>query len=345
MPLYLFKYQIWKYKFQKLAFTLKAFWSYVGIYRQVVWLKITHPNRPIIGILLAEHLGDIVAAEPIVGALQQKHPGAFICWIAKKHFHVLLENHPGIHMVIEEKNIYTSTLLGKQNPFSFFYNLHINGTRNQPYYEPIFFNPKSKELQLTVENYYSKNNLLEIFAKYAAVVIKQDQPHLYVKDAPVSLPFTGEYWVIHTKSNQTSREWKDEKWNQLIDVILDHLPIHIIEVGTNHGIPNQHPKFHSFVGKLSLLESIHVMKRAQFFIGIDSGPSHIANALQIPALLILGRYENFDRYMPFSGAYKNGKIAHIYFNKLQTAADHSVEEIWDAIEKTYLKQPAELVKS
>ncbi len=343
MPLYLLKYQIWKYKFQKLAFTVQAVISYIEF---ILWAKITklkNPKDQLVGILLAEHLGDIVAAEPIIEAIKKKYPQSKICWIAKKQFHILLQNHPKIDFLLEEKNIYTSTLLTKKNPFDVFYNLHINGTRNQPFYNPIFFNPASEATHLTVENYYHSHNLLQIFSKYAQLEIVNDQPQLYVEKVPVHLPFKGDYWVIHTKSNQTSREWKDEKWQELIPKLLDQYPIHIIEIGMKNGIVCKNPKFHSLVGNLSLLESIEVIKNAKFFIGIDSGPSHIANAFQIPALLILGKYENFNSYMPFSGAYQKGEIAKIYFNQLQSAAEHSVEEIFTAIEQTYLKQPVSLV--
>lgn len=340
MPFYLFKSQIWKYKFQKLAFTVDAVLSYLGIYTWVLLEKIKSPKTTFIGVLLAEHLGDIVAAEPIIEALQKKFPNARICWIAKKHFHVLLENHPGIFKVLEEKNIYSSALLTRKNPFDYFYNLHVSGTRPQPFYEPMFNNPKSQLLNITSENYFLNQNLLDVYSRLADVAVKNDQPKIYTNTTNIHFPFEGPYWVIHTKSNQRKKEWKDEKWEELINLILNQFPVHIIEIGISDPVLCDHPNFHSMVGKLTIKESISLIQNATFFIGIDSGPSHIANALQIPALLILGKYENFETYMPFSGAYRDGKIAKVYFNKLQTAAEHSVEEIWEALEKTYLKQPA-----
>ncbi len=335
MPLYLFKYQIWKYKFQKLAYTIQSMMAFLEICTWVILEKFRHKQFTYIGILLAEHMGDIIAAEPIIAGLHKKIPNARICWIAKKNFHDLLIHHPGIYKVLEEKTMYASTLLGRKNPFDAYYNLHINGTRIQPFYESQFLNTKSKELQIDVENYYAKNNLLQIFSKFADLELAHEQPNLYVKDKPVQLPFKEEYWIIHTKSNQVIREWKDEKWKQLIEKIIEKFSVHIIEIGMKDGIQVNHPKFHSMVGKLSLLETIHVIKKGKFFIGIDSGPSHIGNACQIPAVLIFGKYENFTSYMPFSGAYQEGKIAKLYFNNSQTAAEHSVEEIFNAIEQTY----------
>lgn len=344
MPLYLLKYQLWKYKFQKLSYTLEGFWAYLGICVWVLIQKIKKPNGFFVGILLAEHLGDIVAAEPIVPALKKKFPNATLCWIAKDRFHMLLENNPGIDKIFSEKNIFSSTLLGKANPFNALYNLHINGIRKDPFYHTYFFNPRSASLNITVENYYNNRNLLQIFSQFAELDLHTEQPVLHLKDKSVKLPFEGPYWVIHTKSNQTSREWLDEKWEQLVPKMLDSLPINIIEIGVSNGISSQHPKFHSMVGKLSLPETVYVMKNASFFMGIDSGPSHIANALQLPGLLILGRYENFNPYLPFSGAYQEGTIAKLYFNENNTAAEHSVDEIWHAVQETYLKSSAQLVK-
>ena len=343
MPLYLLKYQIWKYKFQKLAYTLTGIWAYLGICAWVWIQKIKNPRGFFVAVLLAEHMGDQVAAEPIIPALKQKFPNATICWIAKKRFHIFLEPHPGISKLFDEKNMFASTLLGKANPFHRFYNLHINGIRKDPFFHTDFFNPKSAELNLNVSNYYKNHNLLEIFSQFADLNLSTQQPKLYLKEKPVALPFEGSYWVIHTKSNQVNREWLDEKWEQLVPLILDAQPIHIIEIGVSNGIHCTHPKFHSMVGELSIPETIYILKNASFFIGIDSGPSHFANALQIPGLLIFGKYENFNPYMPYSGTYQEGKIAKLYFNENRTAAEHSVEEIWKAVQETYLNKPIELV--
>ena len=47
-------------------------------------LKMRFPLRKKIYIGLTEHLGDIIAAEPILRYLRKKYPEAYITWFAKK---------------------------------------------------------------------------------------------------------------------------------------------------------------------------------------------------------------------------------------------------------------------
>ena len=55
-------------------------------------------------------------------------------------------------------------------------------------------------------------------------------------------------------------------------------------------------------------------RRAALFIGIDSGPAHLANAVKTPGVILLGRYLTWDYYMPYTGFYADvGGIA-AYFD-------------------------------
>ena len=48
-----------------------------------------------------------------------------------------------------------------------------------------------------------------------------------------------------------------------------------------------------------------LIRRADFFIGIDSGPAHMANAWRRPALLLFGRYYGSDAFNPYEGYYRD----------------------------------------
>ncbi len=51
------------------------------------------------------------------------------------------------------------------------------------------------------------------------------------------------------------------------------------------------------------MESAEVLRRATLFIGIDSGPSHLANAVKTPGIILMGRLLHWDSYMPYTGFY------------------------------------------
>jgi heptosyltransferase III len=91
-------------------------------------------------------------------------------------------------------------------------------------------------------------------------------------------------------------------------------------------------------GRLLLLETAEVIRRAALFVGIDSGPAHLANAVGTPGVLLLGQYRTFGRYMPFSGGYADGSRATV-LHADGPAATLTVDEVFDAVMRR-LRSPA-----
>ncbi|MHA8107266.1 glycosyltransferase family 9 protein [Aquirufa sp. 5-AUSEE-100C1] len=318
---------LWAYKFRKLSYWLSACMAYARLY---IRIRMQRFQQPVIGILLAEHLGDIVAAEPIIGELRLKHPKAKIVWIVKASFRSLLENHPQIDVVIDEHSILNSIWLTQHSPFNQFYNLHLSNLRFDSYFHRELINPKADQLDLTMHNYYHRGNLLKgVFDMCEIPYVESKQPHLYLgNDDSLQLPQN--YWVIHRKSNGAEREWVDENWHTLIQRILDQYDVTLIEIGISDGLAIDHPKFISYVGKTSLVSMAKIIQGAKFFIGIDSGPTHIANAFEIPGLILLGDYKDFKNHMPYSGAYENGR-AKIYHYPNGLSTEIPFETVWELL--------------
>jgi heptosyltransferase-3 len=80
-----------------------------------------------------------------------------------------------------------------------------------------------------------------------------------------------------------------------------------------------------------MLETAEVIKRADLFIGIDSGPAHLANAVGTPGVIILGSFENFSRYTPYSGGYATGGNADLVRAPHGPAANVPVEAVFSAV--------------
>jgi heptosyltransferase III len=57
-----------------------------------------------------------------------------------------------------------------------------------------------------------------------------------------------------------------------------------------------------------------VIRRAAVFVGVDSGPAHLANAVGTYGIILLGHYRAYTRYMPYSGAYGDGRNARVLHN-------------------------------
>lgn len=320
---------VWQYKWRKLAHVLAAQIAYVRLFTKIRSQKRQHPNDTFVGILLAEHLGDIVAAEPIIDALTHKFPNAKITWIIKPAFRALLENHPKIEWLIDEPSVLFSMYVTKNHPFDVFYNLHMNDLRSDAFFPGRFLeNPKALELGLTKANYLHHFNLLEVVSQLADLGKLSGYPHIYLEKGAKNTHVTKPYWVIHRKSNAQMRDWQDSLWCQLLDQIIAENDVHVIEIGVIEPLPYQSPHFQSLVGKTSLSETLQIIRDAEYFIGVESGPAHIANAFRIPALILCGRFVNFDRYNVYSGAYQQDGIAQIVFNSKGTASELTFEDVY-----------------
>jgi len=61
--------------------------------------------------------------------------------------------------------------------------------------------------------------------------------------------------------------------------------------------------YSNLCGQSGIAESAEIIRRAALFIGIDSGPAHLANAVKTPGVILMGRYWTWDYYMPYTGFY------------------------------------------
>ena len=323
------KRSVWQFKWRKLAHVLAAQIAYVRLFAEIRMQKSQDPKHTFVGILLAEHLGDIVAAEPILQALTEKFPEAKITWIIKPAFRALLENHPQIDRLIDEESVLFSMYLTQKHPFDVFYNLHMNDLRSDAFFPGRFLaNPKATSLGLTKANYLHQNNLLEVVSQLADLGKLGGYPTIYLDNEEQNNILSHPYWVIHRKSNAQMRDWQDAYWCQLIDQIIAENEVEVIEIGVIEPLAYQSPKFRSLVGKTSLNETLHIIRGAEYFIGVESGPAHIANAFRIPALILCGRFVNFDHYNVYSGAYQNDGIAQIVSNPNGTASELTFDDVY-----------------
>jgi lipopolysaccharide heptosyltransferase III len=75
----------------------------------------------------------------------------------------------------------------------------------------------------------------------------------------------------------------------------------VVEVGLTSIIDQNGSTVVNLCGRLTLEGTAQVIREAKLFVGIDSGPSHMANALRCPSLVLLGSYHQFKSYMPYTG--------------------------------------------
>lgn len=85
-----------------------------------------------------------------------------------------------------------------------------------------------------------------------------------------------------------NRKWKFNNWQLLIDSFKD---LNFIQVG-NTIDQNLNNLYYNFNTKLTLRETIYIIKKSYLFLGTDSGLMHAANAAKTKSLILFHRILN-----------------------------------------------------
>lgn len=327
--------EIWKYRYRKYVdiFFSCLYWAKTCLMVKVD--KVLNPDTQIIGVLLSEHFGDIVACEPLSDAIKKKYPNSKIYWIVRKPYRELIDYNPNVEVVVEEFSVFYSILLTNYNSFTTFYNCHLSGLRRYNYLKKTLQNPLAVSKNILTNNYFEHGNILEVFAKVSGLPILNVAPKVYIPKEVVAkvdgynLP--SNYIVIHCHSNYSPKDWQVYYWEKLVLDLLSEFDCQIIEIGLQSTLNIYHSQYHNFCGKLSLLETSEIIKRADFFIGIDSGPAHLANAVGTYGLLLFGKLGDFEDYMPYSGSYQDKSNATFIVKKGKPCSELNYEEVWEVI--------------
>ncbi len=289
---------------------------------------------------LVEHMGDIVAAEPILRQLRHDHPNACIAWCVREPFRELLESNPLLDETLVVSCLTEWIFLRRSGVFDKILDLHIQGREC-----PICFVPLRRpegNQDIVIENYLDFGDLLEVMVQYTDLVVHDRQPRLEIppevraKVDRFALP--ANYAVFHCASNELVRNWPIDKWRQLAAELVRSDSVAVVEVGLQAVIASEPGSpCRNMCGNVGLLEMAEVIRRASLFVGVDSGPAHIANAVQTYGVVLMGPYRRFERHVPFSGDYKSGANATILYEPTGLA-NLSTERVLSEIDRVLARR-------
>lgn len=287
--------------------------------------EINKIQDPISVIYRDSSIGDIVACEPIIDkAIKTYHEK--IGWVINVKFKSLLEYHPKIDYLITVEN--------REQAWESLRNLKKT-------IRPIllYMRPRDKrtldkygkylavDKRITARTYYNYGGLAELFSKAAGLPVGKKQPKFYLNpDIDFILKDKNgkkitHYICVHCRSNRDDygRDWDDAKWNELMEYFVKK-SIYVVELGLEPVI-NSKSRFYINKTDIRDLQTIaHIISKSDFFIGIDSGFAHIANALEIDGVCLIGKIRGlFYYHTPFTGKFQYGGILR---SKKNTAVFH-----------------------
>lgn len=252
-------------------------------------------------VALVEHIGDIVASEPVDRFIKENNPGSCVFRIVKSRYKEVIQFNPNVDKIIEvsclSEWIYLRFFLRSFSKIAIV-DLHVDQRVCFRHYLTIS-NPSTTGIK--VSNYFHFGNLLEVFSLTAGLPKLSTRPIYHLPENPPPVSVYGKYVVVHTLSNGESKMWPAEKWSALADFIVSK-GFHVVEIGLRAQIKSETTMFIDLCGKLSFTELACVIKQSQLFIGVDSAFAHFANALDVENMLILlGDLHDFKNYVPYSG--------------------------------------------
>ena len=254
----------------------------------------------------------------------------------KKLIREIVDNNPHIDLTLVIHCLSERLMLANSGLFDEIIDLHFADRYCSLCRKPLKKDQNASTINLT--NYFQYGSLLSAMSQSAGLSALDDRPMVYIPEAAVrkadSLKLPEEFLVINCTSNAPEKGWPAEKWSRLLAKVKEAVGLPVFEIGTETFLDKSLSLSQSLCGRLSILESAEVIRRAKLFIGIDSGPAHLANAVGTAGVVLMGNYLGFMRYIPFSGPFGNGENAEI-IHQNGSVADIQVERVFISVKEFF----------
>ena len=266
-------------------------------------------QEKIIVVMQQHRLGDCVAFEPVVPWLRQHYPSYKLAWAIREQYLEALIAHPMLDYILPATTMKQWVQRSQSFPGNIktvAYDFWPQDGSKAPH---NMLRPPSN--MPNRQNYFFWDGLLGCYSFKAGLPKLNGQPNFYIAPGtalPCVLPDV--YVAFHTSSQDISKDWMPEKWSALADWFIRQ-GIAVVELGWVKSVTADSGLYYDLT-KLSLHQTALVLKGVKCFFGVDSGLAHIANALQVDGVCLLGALERhgtvYTRHVPYTGLYARHHI-------------------------------------
>lgn len=260
-------------------------------------------------------IGDTIFASAFYRELRNAMPDAQIDVLVDEIAEGVIVNCPYINGIFHIKGKYKNywayiTLFSKYDTVYFLKNdkfftiiAYLAGVKNR-----IGFDVKRNKF-LTLKSPYNEDRheidcYLDLL-RVSNIPVNSDRTELWTdktndyKANEISSFISGKKILIQAYSRFPQKNWLNEYWVETIKFLSNKLQAHVFFAGGKKDIKNYQNIFEEIkdsvdimpidmCGKLSISETISLVKNMDMVIGIDSGVIHIAAALNKPSILLHG---------------------------------------------------------
>jgi len=259
-------------------------------------------------IIQTAFIGDVILATPLIGNLKTQFPFAKIDFLVKNGNQSLLKNDPNLNeiLVFDKKNKVASLLelLKKIRgiKYDLVINLHrfassgimtfLSGTKQKIGFKknPFSFTYTKSFPHEIGNGKHEVDRNLELIKNFTSILNRQPKLYPSAEDFDAIKTFqTENYYCLAPASVWFTKQAPKEIWLKLISKLsAENTTIYLLGGPYDRGLCEEIKakttveKVINLAGKLSLMQSAALMKNAKRNFVNDSGPLHLASAMNAP---------------------------------------------------------------
>ena len=288
-------------------------------------------------VLKPSSMGDVIHALPAVGLLRERWPDARIVWLVNSEWRPLLDDNPDIDgviefprsrfrglagaarfggwlagqwrqlradLVVDYQGLLRSALIGRIAARRMLAGLADAREGARHFYQLV---AQFDEPRHSVERYLALSSLLSGLAAPAS-------PRFALPDGcPPALDggLPREFIVLHPFSRGAGKSLDCDQSARLASLLGSELPVVLVGRAPRELAPVAGGRIVDLLNRTSLHELVWLMRRARAVVSVDSGPMHIAAAVN-PATVGIHTWSLPAKVGPFSDSalvWKAGRIA------------------------------------
>lgn len=323
-------------------------------------------------VMRLDHIGDVVSSTAVLEPLKKKFPDSRVDFLAPSSMGDILKENPFIDNLLEfnpgwfdekkpsfieqTRNIRNLAALIKNHNYDLAIDLRgdcrhiiamfLAGVKNrisygitglgflltcQVPYEGIMHETERNTallLPLGVEQHSLSVRLYLPKTSYDKASALKEKLHIPAK-----------YAVVHPIPRRSQKRWTNERFSRVIQYLYNTkgiVPVMAGDISDKSEIKEIMDKSNTpaidIAGETSLDVLGAIMQEATLFIGVDSGPSHIAAAVGIPGIVLFSGINDPAQWVP-----RSDKIKLMFPGANRNLSDVKVEEVLGAIDEMLSK--------
>ncbi|MBN2831228.1 MAG: lipopolysaccharide heptosyltransferase II [Candidatus Omnitrophica bacterium] len=279
-------------------------------------------------IIRTDRIGDVVLSTPVIKAVRQSYPHAFIAMMVSPYTKEIVYGNPSLdEVIVYDKDARHKSWLAtlkfagnlKKQKFDAAVILHPTNRAHLIAYlagipKRIGYDRKFKFL-ITDKIPHTKQSGERHESEYNLDLLKPLNIEVRNKELFMPIKAESEGWagdflksqgirsddkilIINPSASCPSKVWPASRFSEVADELAQKYNLKVLVVSGSRDlalaenvIKNMTVTAISLAGKISLSRLASILKRASLFISNDSGPVHIASAVGTPVISIFGRQQ------------------------------------------------------